>query len=117
MTRTEGQPVELFCNVTANPQPKEVVWTRNGETVTPKRTKVNDCTQLVSDFYVVEDGADSRDGVWRLLVCSPSDAQHSGSYKCVATNIKGKGSATTYLNILGKPVKDNIVNTSLQEQA
>lgn len=102
VTTKKGQRTELFCNVTANPQPKKVIWTRNGEIVTPKRTTVNDCEQLVSDFYEVEDGADSSGGVWRLLVCSPSDAQQTGSYKCVATNIKGNGSATTYLNILGK---------------
>ena len=102
VTRKTGQPVELFCNITANPQPKEVIWTRNGEIVTPKTTKVNDCKQLVSDFYAVEDTAYSSVGVWRLLVCSPSNAQHTGSYKCVATNSKGNGSATTYLNILGK---------------
>ena len=70
--------------------------------MTPKTTKVDDCKQLVSDFYVVEDRAYSRVGVWRLLVCSPSNSQHTGSYKCVATNVKGNGSATTYLNILGK---------------
>ena len=102
MTRKTGQPVELFFNIPANPQPKEVIWTRNGEIVTPKTTKVNDCKQLVSDFYAVEDTAYSSVGVWRLLVCSPSNAQHTGSYKCVATNNKGNGSATTYLNILGK---------------
>jgi len=102
ITRKEGQPVELFCNVTANPQPKEVIWTRNGEIVIPKKTTVNDCKQLKRDFYEMEDAVDSNDGAWRLLVCSPSDAQHTGSYKCVATNIKGNDSATTYLNILGK---------------
>jgi len=103
MTGKKGQPVELFCNVTANPQPKEVIWTRNGEILAPQRTKVNDCKQLKShDFFEMEDAVDSNYGVWRLLVCSPIDVQHTGSYKCVATNIKGNDSATTYLNILGK---------------
>lgn len=102
VTTTKGQLAELFCNVTANPQPKEVIWTRNGKIITLKRTKVNNCEQLVSDFYEVEDGTDSSGGVWRIIVCSASDAQHTGSYECVATNIKGNGSATTYLNILGK---------------
>ena len=84
--------------------------------MTPKRTKVNDCKQLVSDFYVVEDGAYSTVRLWRLLVCSPSNSQHTGSYKCVATNIKGNGSATTYLNILGKLRIVNLI-WSLQKSA
>ena len=115
MTRKTDEHVELFCNVTANPQPKEVIWTRNGEIVTPKRIKVNDCKQLISDFYLVEDGRFSSVGVWRLLVCYPSNSQHTGSYKCVATNFKGNGSATTYLNILGKlsDSKVNMVSTSV----
>ena len=70
--------------------------------MTPKTTRINDCKKLDSDFYVVEDEAYSSVGVWKLLVCSPSNSQHTGSYKCVATNIKGNGSATTYLNISGK---------------
>lgn len=102
MTTTQGQRAELFCNVTANPQPKEVTWTRNGEKIEPIRTKVDDCGQLRSGFYEMEDRTLSISGVWRLFVCSVSDAEHTGSYKCEATNPKGNATGTTYLNILGK---------------
>ena len=103
VTKTGGQRAELFCNVTANPQPKNVTWWRNGEIVQQEKTKIDDCGQLQRGFYEVKEGL--LPGIWRLLICSVTDSHHTGTYQCEVENIKGEGSATTYLNILGESKK------------
>ena len=101
-TSSKDQSAELSCNVTGNPQPA-VAWFRNGEKVKTTGTE-KDCKHLRSGFYEMQREEVSAGEMWRfrLLVCSATHLEHTGSYTCQVTNSQGNANAATYLNILGK---------------
>lgn len=101
VTKPAGQRAELFCNVTANPQPKSVIWRRDGEIISIEKTESDDCGQLKRGVYEMEGEMDP--GVWRIFICSVKDSYHTGVYQCAVENAEGLGSADTFLNILEKP--------------
>ncbi|PFX33391.1 Fibroblast growth factor receptor 2 [Stylophora pistillata] len=101
VTKPAGQRAELFCNVTANPQPKSVTWRRDGEIISIEKTESDDCGQLKRGVYEMEGEMDP--GVWRIFICSVKDSYHTGVYQCAVENAEGMGSADTFLNILERP--------------
>ncbi|XP_063876640.1 hemicentin-1-like isoform X2 [Scylla paramamosain] len=84
ITALEGENLELFCDVEANPLPS-ILWLKNGQVISPVLNKSND----------TEDG--------RLLRVTKLDDGDSGRYVCVASNAAGTGKFEFEVTVLAHP--------------
>ena len=90
--------VDLFCNISAHPAPT-VQWYKDNSSLEGKIEELDrwgPCNSLFEGFTRVKSDAG------RLRICNPQNADHTGSYTCVAANRRGESNATAFLDVLGK---------------
>ena len=101
-----GGNVELFCDVTGNPEPT-ITWYfyKDGKGVRSaiNRQKYNlggnkdNCRSRRKGYYFLQPG-DAR----ALVICNPEFENHQGKYMCHAKNTVGEQSKSAFVNVESK---------------
>eukprot|EP00794_Sanderia_malayensis_P007017 gene7017-7802_t len=101
-TVEQGETVNLYCDVTANP-PAEITWYKDGK----KLLKANvlhsrkQCSSSVNGHYF--ELKNGRRVVEDLIICKVNFRENNGTYSCSAKNQLGTSEATSTLQVLAKP--------------
>ena len=106
MTVLQGDNVELFCDVTGNPEPS-IMWYfyKDGKGV---RSEINkkkynlggnkdNCRSRTKGYYFLQP-----DDARVLVICNPEFELHQGKYSCHANNTVGEQSKSAFVNVESK---------------
>ena len=106
MTVLQGDNVELFCDVTGNPEPS-ITWYfyKDGKGV---RSEINmkkynlggnkdNCRSRTKGYYFLQP-----DDARALVICTPEFEHHQGKYSCLAKNTAGEQSKSAFVNVESK---------------
>ncbi|XP_070557991.1 leucine-rich repeat and immunoglobulin-like domain-containing nogo receptor-interacting protein 2 [Ptychodera flava] len=94
----EGDAIELSCNATGVPEP-DVYWITSSGDIVNSNKNIN--TTVVDDFELNSHGT---------LVITSTLMKHSGTYVCIAVNLKGKAACATHLRIIPKVTSSTVYN-------
>ena len=106
MTVLQGDNVELFCDVTGNPEPsitwyfykdgKGVHWEISMKKYNLGGNKDN-CRSRTKGYYFLQP-----DDSPVLVICNPEFELHQGKYSCHANNTVGEQSKSAFVNVESK---------------
>ena len=97
--------MELFCDVTGNPEPSITWYFVDGKGV---RLEINmqkdhlggnkdNCRSRTNGYYFLQP-----DDARVLVICNPEFEHHQGKYSCHAKNTVGEQSKSAFVNVESK---------------
>ena len=101
-----GGNVELFCDVTGNPEPS-ITWyflkDGKGDGLKINKDKYHlsgnkdNCRSRTKGYYFLQPG-----DAHELVICNPDFEHHQGKYLCQAENTAGRHSKSAFVNVESK---------------
>ena len=102
----QGGNLELFCDVTGNPEPT-ITWyfykDGKGDPLVVNKQKYDlggnkdNCKSRTKGYYFLQP-----DDARALVICTPEFEHHQGKYSCHANNTAGEQSKSAFVNVESK---------------